>query len=376
MAPPKQQPTRQLGKDGPQVPGLGFGLMGLKDARPDEERYKVLDRAWELGATFWDTSAAYGDNEVLIGQWFKLHPERRQDIFLASKFGLEGTFERGKLRMVMDSSPENCRKSCEQSLRNLGVAHVDLFYIHRFDAVTPVEKTMEALVELKNEDKIKYIGLSESSSDTLRRAYAVHPISAVQIEYNPWSLDIENESGTKLLDTCRELGVALVTYAPLGRGFLTGKYKSLDDFEENDGRRLLPRFSPENFPKNLELVKIFESLAAQKGCTPSQVVLAWIASQGVDFFPIPGTKTIKYLEENMGAIGVKITQEEDSYIRTTLVSMGNVSGDRTITRRIGEVFRSRAFISKFELAAHKCQEVRNMFFQIVRKSSIPILAGC
>ncbi|KIX03467.1 uncharacterized protein Z518_07019 [Rhinocladiella mackenziei CBS 650.93] len=299
-------------------------------APPDEERYKILDRAWELGATFWDTAAGYGDNEVFLGKWFKLHPERRQEIFLATKFGLGWKIDDGgKVNLFVDSSPENCRAACEQSLQKLGIDCIDLFYVHRFDRVTPVEKIMETLVELKKEGKIKYIGFSECSSDTLRRGYAVHPISAVQIEYNPWTLDIENETGTNLLRTCRELGVAVVTYSPLGRGFLTGKYKSLDDLEEQDGRRHLPRFSPENFSKNLDLVKIFEQLATQKGCTPAQVVLAWIMAQGSDFFPIPGTKTIKYLEQNLGAVDVKISPEDNKYIRDTIVAMGGANGKRT-----------------------------------------------
>ncbi|KAE8452550.1 hypothetical protein EG329_000453 [Mollisiaceae sp. DMI_Dod_QoI] len=336
MSHPQHLPTRQLGKDGPQVPSLGFGLMELSigyggKAPLDEERNKVLDHAWKLGTTFWDTAAAYGDNEVFIGKWLKLHPERRQDIFLATKFGLGAKLGGdGKVKMSIDSSPENCRKSCEQSLKNLGVEFVDLFYVHRFDSVTPVEKTMEMLVELKKEGKIKNIGFSECSSDTLRRGYAIHPISAVQIEFNPWSLDIENEAGTNLLSTCRELGVAVVTYSPLGRGFLTGRYKSLDDFDEKDTRRQLPRFSAENFSKNLDLVSIFENLAAQKGCTPAQVVLGWIMGQGPDFFPIPGTKQIRYLEQNLGAVDVKISPEEDRHIRDTIISMGGASGERTV----------------------------------------------
>ncbi|KAI1097472.1 Aldo/keto reductase-like protein [Jackrogersella minutella] len=334
MAPPRQLPTRQLGKAGPGVPSIGFGMMGLSVAYgkvpSDEERFKVLDRAWELGATFWDTAAGYGDCEVLIGKWFKLHPERRQDIFLATKFGLGLKMEDDKIQIYIDSTPENCQAACEQSLHKLGTDYIDLFYVHRFDSVTPVEKTMEVLVALKKAGKIKNIGFSECSSDTLRRGHAVHPISAVQIEYNPWTLDIENDSGTHLLRTCRELGVAVVTYAPLGRGFLTGRYKSLDDFEEKDGRRHLPRFSADNFSKNLDLVKIFEDLAARKGCTPAQAVLAWTMAQGEDFIPIPGTKNIHYLEQNLGALNVQISSEENKLMRDAIVAMGGVSGERTI----------------------------------------------
>ncbi|KAI0411596.1 Aldo/keto reductase-like protein [Xylaria grammica] len=335
---PQRLPTRPLGLNGPQVPQLGFGLMELSTgyvnmSPSDAERFEVLDRAWEIGATFWDTAAGYGDNEALVGKWFKLHPERRRDVFIATKFGLRiDDSEVGKFAFAVDSSPENCRRSCEKSLQNLGVDSVDLFYVHRFDRVTPVEKTMEALVELKREGKIKYIGLSEPSSDTVRRAYAVHPIAAVQIEYNPWSLDIETEAGTNLLATCRELGVAIVAYSPLGRGFLTGRFKSLDDLSPEDKRRGLPRFSPENFPKNLELVKVFSDMAAAKGCTSAQVALAWVMAQGHDVFPIPGTKTLKYLEQNVGAVKVNISAEEDKHIRETIQSMGGASGTRSIAQ--------------------------------------------
>ncbi|KAI1411189.1 Aldo/keto reductase-like protein [Hypoxylon sp. FL1857] len=334
MSPPKNLPTTQLGKSGPQVPKLGFGLMGLSvgygTVAPDEERLKVLDRAWELGEIFWDTAVSYGDSEDLVGKWFKLHPERRSDIFLASKFGIElGYTADGALDLKIDSSPENCRASCEKSLKRLGVDTIDLLYCHRFDQVTPVEKTVEAMVQLKKEGKIKYLGLSECTSNTLRRAHAVHPITAVEIEYSPWTLDIENEQGTNLLATCRELGVAVVAYSPLGRGFLTGRYKSPDDFEPGDYRRLVPRYSPENFPKNLELVTKFEDFARKKGHTPSQLVLAWIMAQGDDFFPIPGTKSTKYLEENLSALDVKLSPEENQQIRDIIGNLQVVGARNT-----------------------------------------------
>ncbi|KAI1376001.1 Aldo/keto reductase-like protein [Hypoxylon crocopeplum] len=321
MSPPAKIETRQLGKSGPQVPKLGFGLMGMSIGHgkidSDEERFKVLDRAWELGEVFWDTAYAYGDSEELVGKWFKLHPERRSDIFLATKWAVEfiGRSESGTPILKLDSSPENCLLSCERSLKRLGVDCIDLYYCHRFDQVTPVEKTVEAMAQLKKEGKIKYLGLSECSSATLRRAHAIHPITAVQVEYSPWTLDIESETGTNLLATCRELGVAVVCYSPLGRGFLTGRFKSLDDLEPGDYRRLVPRYSPENFPKNVELVRKFEAFAAAKGRTPTQLVLAWIMAQGDDFFPIPGTKSIKYLEQNIGGAGVVLTPEENQQIR-------------------------------------------------------------
>ncbi|KAI0385617.1 Aldo/keto reductase-like protein [Hypomontagnella monticulosa] len=332
MAPPKKLTTAQLGKSGPQLPRLGFGLMGLSVGfsvvAPDEERFAVLDRAWELGEVFWDTAYAYGDSEDLVGKWFKLHPERKSDVFLATKFALEfrGMAESGPV-VDVDSSPENCITSCERSLKRLGVDCIDLFYCHRFDKVTPVEKTVEAMVQLKKEGKIKYIGLSECSSDTLRRAHAVHPITAVEVEYSPWSMDIETEAGTNLLATARELGVAIVAYSPLGRGWLTGQLKTLDDLEPGDARRVMPRFSEENFPKNVELVGRFEAIAKEKGCTPSQLVLAWTMAQGQDFFPIPGTRSIKYLEQNVGALDVTLSPAEIKQIRD-LIGTIQVAGLR------------------------------------------------
>ncbi len=185
---------------------------------------------------------------------------------------------------------------------------------------------------IPREGKIKYIGLSEASSDTVRRACAIYPVTAVQIEYNPWSLDIETEAGTNLLTTCRELGVAIVAYSPLGRGFLSGKFKSLDDLDPADKRHALPRFSPENFTKNLELAKVFADVATTKNCTPAQVALAWIMAQGQDVFPIPGTKTLKYLEQNVGAVDVEISLEDDRHIRETIKSMGGANGARQVAQ--------------------------------------------
>ncbi|KAI6092925.1 Aldo/keto reductase-like protein [Hypoxylon rubiginosum] len=326
MSPPQKLPTGQLGKNGPTVPQLGFGLMGLSvghgSVASDEDRFKVLDRAWELGEVFWDSAFAYGDSEDLVGKWFKLHPERRSDIFLATKWALafSGMSENGPI-VKIDSSPENCFEKCETSLKRLGVDCIDLYYCHRFDKVTPVEKTVEAMAQLKKEGKIKYLGLSECSSDTLRRAHAVHPITAVQVEYSPWTLDIENEDGTNLLATCRELGVAVVSYSPLGKGFLTGAIQSLDDLEPGDYRRMLPRYSAENFPKNLELAKKFEAFSKEKGCASSQLALAWILAQGADFFPIPGTRSVSKLEQNLGALGITITPDEDRQIRDIIETL-------------------------------------------------------
>ncbi|MCJ1447256.1 MAG: hypothetical protein MMC23_007767 [Stictis urceolatum] len=318
--------TRALGKNGPQVGKLGFGAMGLSafyapKLQPDEERLAVLDRAYELGATNWDTSDVYGDNEILIGNWFK-KTGKRNDIFLASKFAAK--VEDGKMNVYND--PQYVRSACDLSLKRLGVEVIDLYYCHRFNGKVPVEDTVSAMAELVKEGKVKYLGLSECSAETLRRAHKVHPISAVQLEYSPWTLDIEYPK-TNLLKTCRELGVAVVAYSPLGRGFLTGAYKSADDFEEGDMRKTAERFDKENFPKNLELVQLLKNIGARKGCTSGQLTLAWLMAQGEDIIPIPGTKKIKYLEENMGALDVKLSDDEIKEIRAAIEKCG-VAGER------------------------------------------------
>ncbi|KAK2767345.1 putative aldo/keto reductase [Colletotrichum kahawae] len=333
MAPPANLTARQLGQNGPKITALSLGLMGLSVAYgtpgSDDERLSFLDRAWEIGATNWDTSDLYGDNKVLVGKWFKLHPERRADIFLATKFGLRGKVQAdGTYNIRPDSSPEYCREACEKSLEKLGV-DIDLYYVHRVDEVTPIEKTIEKMVKLKNEGKIKYFGISECSSATLRRAHAVHPISAVQVEYNPWSLEIEGPAGTHLLKTCRELGVTVFCYSPLGRGMMTGKYKSPDDFEESYFRRQIPRFQGENFRKNIELVERFGDIAQKRhGCSAGQLTLAWLLAQGDDVIPLPGTKKILYLEENFGALKVQLSADEEKEIRG-LVNEADVQGDRS-----------------------------------------------
>ncbi|KAA6410691.1 MAG: Aldo keto reductase [Lasallia pustulata] len=323
---PSQLPTRQLGKDGPHISGLGFGAMGLSafygKPESDEERFKVLDRAYELGERFWDSADVYMDNEDLIGKWFK-RTGKRDEIFLATKFA---SFRTAEGMREIRSDPEYVKEACAKSLKRLGIQTIDLYYCHRLDRKTPVEKTVQAMAELKKEGKIKYLGLSECSAESLRRAYNVHPISAVQVEYSPFSMDIEDPQ-INLLNVCRELGVAVVAYSPLGRGFVTGQYKSRDDFEEGDYRRMSPRFSEENFPKNLKLVDEISALAKKKGCTPGQLTLAWLMAQGEDIIPIPGTKKIKYLEENLGAVDVKLTKEENTEIRKA-VENAEVHGGR------------------------------------------------
>ncbi|KAF1988048.1 putative aldo-keto reductase [Aulographum hederae CBS 113979] len=308
-------PTVPLGKNGPQVNRLGLGLMGLSvfygPKKPDAERLAFLDAAYERGERFWDTADMYGDNEDLLGQWFAKNPDKRKDIFLATKFANKN-FPDGS--WGIDSSAAYCKQALEKSLKRLGLPYVDLYYCHRLNKDTPVEETMGALKEAQDAGKIKHIGLSECSSESLRRAYAVAPVAVVQIEYSPFSLDIEDPT-INLLNTCRELGVAIVCYSPLGRGMLSGTIRSPDDFEEGDFRKMAPRFSAENFPKNLELVDTIAAIAKRKGCSPSQLTLAWMMAQGQDFFPIPGTTSVKRLEENVGSVDVKLTEQEEQEVR-------------------------------------------------------------
>ncbi|KAF2740873.1 putative aldo-keto reductase [Polyplosphaeria fusca] len=309
-------PTASLGKNGPQVPRLGFGAMGLSafygEVKPDSERLALLDQAYAMGERFWDSADIYGDSEDLLGKWFKANPDKRSHVFLATKFGGRRTFPDGTT--ASDSSPEWCKEAIESSLKRLGLPNVDLYYSHRLDRKTPIEKTVEAMAELKKAGKIKYLGLSECSSASLRRAYAVHPITAVQVEYSPFALDIESEQ-IDLLNTCRELGVAVVAYSPLGRGMLTGTLRSPDDFEEGDFRKFGPRFSAENFPKNLKLVDELGQMAKEKGVASGQLVLAWLLAQGQDIFPIPGTTKLERLKENVGSLQVHLTKDEEQKIR-------------------------------------------------------------
>ena len=267
-------------------------------------------------------TSSYGDNELLIGKWFAANPDKRADIFLATKFALR----QGANGPEIDTSPEYAKQAIDTSLKRLGVEQVDLYYAHRVNPNVPIEFTVQALADLVNLKKIKYIGLSEISSDTLRRAHKVHPISAVQIEYSPFALEIESKQ-VDLLRTCRELGVAVVAYSPLARGMLTGTIKSADDFEEGDFRRFAPRFSNENFPKNLKLVDRITEVAKAKGVTPGQLTLAWLLAQGEDIFPIPGTTKKERLEENVGSLKVSLTKEEEQEIRKA-VEEAEISGQR------------------------------------------------
>ncbi|MFL5845334.1 MAG: aldo/keto reductase [Solirubrobacteraceae bacterium] len=301
--------TRALGTQGLQVSSIGLGCMGMSafyGDRDDDESLRTLARALELGVTFLDTSDMYGPhtNEELIGR-FLAEDGRREQVQLATKFGIKFDPANPQNRGV-DGSPAYVRECIEGSLRRLGTDHVDLYYQHRVDPNTPIEETVGAMAELVQEGKVRYLGLSEAGPETLRRAMAVHPISALQTEYSLWSREPEDE----ILPTCRELGIGFVPYSPLGRGFLTGAIRSIEDLEEDDYRRFSPRFQGENFQKNLDLVARIEELARDKGVAPAQLALAWVLAQGDDIAPIPGTKKVQRLEENAGAADVTLSAEE------------------------------------------------------------------
>ncbi|PZR29531.1 MAG: aldo/keto reductase [Citrobacter freundii] len=298
---------RKLGSQGLEASALGLGCMGMSDfygSKNDVESLQVLDRAIELGITFWDTADMYGPytNEELVGKALKRH---RQTVTIATKFGIVRD-PNDPTKRGINGRPEYVRSSVEGSLKRLGTDVIDLYYLHRKDPDVSIEETVGAMGQLVKEGKIKGIGLSEVSPETLRKAHSVFPVSAVQTEYSLWSRDPEDE----MLQTCKDLGVAFVAYSPLGRGFLTGQFRKFEDLEPNDYRRFSPRFQGENFQKNLDLVKKLEELAEQKGCKASQLALAWVMAQGDHIFPIPGTKRVSYLEENAGALNVTLTAED------------------------------------------------------------------
>ncbi|KAJ2383503.1 hypothetical protein GGI23_007128, partial [Coemansia sp. RSA 2559] len=300
------------------VPRIGFGTMGLTSSyavADESESLAVLNHAADIGCTFWDTADVYGQgsNERLLGKVLK---ERRSEVFLCTKFGhvFEELEEGASLDKPMADAisgisghPDYVRKAVQRSLERLGVDRIDLYIQHRVDLDVPIEDTVRAMAELVKEGKVRYLGLSECSADTLRRAYAVHPIASVQYEYNAWSLDVETNG---VLEACRELGVTFVAYSPLGRGFLTGELRSFADLREGDARRRHPRFQPENFENNLKLVDAFKKIAQRKNATTSQVALAWVLAQEKNLIVIPGTRKIKYLDQNVEAGNVKLSQDD------------------------------------------------------------------
>jgi aryl-alcohol dehydrogenase-like predicted oxidoreductase len=313
-----------LGASGLIASQIGLGCMGMSEfyGEADEtESLRTLHRALEIGVSFWDTSDVYGPhtNEVLLSKVLK---DRRKDITLATKFGIVRDPANPSVR-GFDGSPEYCQKACEASLKRLGVDVIDLYYLHRIAPNTPIEETVGAMADLVKQGKVRYLGLSEASAQTLRRACAVHPISALQTEYSLWSRDVEAE----ILPTCRELGVGFVPYSPLSRGFLSGEIKSIDDFAANDFRRTSPRFQGDNFQKNLDLVEKIKQLTTHKNCTPSQLALAWVLAQGEDMFPIPGTKRVKYIEENAAAADLQLTAEDLATIEQ-ISPKGTAAGER------------------------------------------------
>ncbi len=298
---------RLLGRSGLKVSALGLGCMGMSEfygPGDDKESISTIHRALELGVNFLDTSDSYGPhkNEELVGEAIK---GKRDQVVLATKFGIVRDPKDPTAR-GFNGKPDYVRTSCEGSLRRLGVEIIDLYYQHRVDPNTPIEETVGAMAQLVKDGKVRYLGLSEASSQTLRRAAKVYPISALQTEYSLWSRDPESE----ILPTCRELGIGFVAYSPLGRGFLTGQVQRFEDFPADDFRRSDPRFQGNNFQKNLDLVRRVEEIAKEKRCKPSQLALAWVLAQGKDIVPIPGTKRRKYLEENVGALEVRLTEED------------------------------------------------------------------
>jgi len=314
---------RRLGRDGPEVSAIGLGCMGMSEfyvGGSDAESIATIHHALDRGVTFLDTADMYGwgANEELVGRAIA---DRRDEVFLATKFGNvrgpNGEF------LGVRGDPEYVRSACEASLRRLNVDTIDLYYQHRVDTTVPIEDTVGEMARLKDEGKIRFLGLSEAAPQTIRKAHQVHPITAVQTELSLWSRDAEAE----VLPTVRELGIGYVAYSPLGRGFLTGQFKSPDDFPEGDFRKNHPRFQGENFQRNLDLVREVEKMAEERGCTTAQLALAWVLAQGEDIVPIPGTKHVNYLDQNIGALDVKLT-DSDLERLDAILPPGAAAGER------------------------------------------------
>jgi aryl-alcohol dehydrogenase-like predicted oxidoreductase len=312
---------RTLGPDGPQVSAIGLGCMGMSafyGSTDEAESLRTIDRALELGCDFLDTSDMYGPhtNEELLSRALS---GRRERVFLATKFGIR--LQGDPPRRSIDGSPAYVRSACEGSLQRLGTDHIDLYYQHRVDPNTPIEETVGAMAELVKEGKVRHIGLSEASAETIRRAHAVHPLTAVQSEYSLWTRDIEQD----VMPTLQELGIGLVAYSPLGRGFLSGRFSSPEELDEGDFRRHGPRFTGENLRQNLKLAEDVKAMAAELGITPGQLALAWVLARGEQIVPIPGTKRVGYLEENLAAAEVSLDQDK---VREIAEALPPAAGDR------------------------------------------------